>query len=106
MVVFWLPYSSTLEAVCSSEMSVTKQVVENTVCYSLVSSTLKIVAVPSSETFVNLRNYKTANGTLCLLLPCLSHSSTLEGEVICSPETSVEFQQTTRRYNLDDRTLI
>jgi hypothetical protein len=37
--------------------------------------------------------------------PCLAFTSTLNMEVICSSETSVDFQQTTRRYIPEVRTL-
>jgi hypothetical protein len=47
---------------------------------------------------------------LCLppdftLVPCSAYSSTLRIEAICSPETSVDFQQTTKRYIPEDSTL-
>jgi hypothetical protein len=35
----------------------------------------------------------------------LAYSSTLKVEAICSPETSVEFQRTTRRYIPEERTI-
>jgi hypothetical protein len=34
---------------------------------------------------------------------CLAYSSILKMEAICSSETSVDFQQTTRRYISEDR---
>jgi hypothetical protein len=49
--------------------------------------------------------------TLCLfaicftLISCFAYYSTLKTEAKCSPETSVEFWRTTRRYSLEDRTL-
>jgi hypothetical protein len=45
--------------------------------------------------------------TLCcfMLLSCLALSSTLKMELICSSETSFNFQHTRRRYILKDRTL-
>jgi hypothetical protein len=36
---------------------------------------------------------------------CSAYSSTLKLEAICSSETSVDFQRTTRRYIPKDRTL-
>jgi hypothetical protein len=39
------------------------------------------------------------------LLSCLAYSSTLQMEAVCSSETSVDFQRTTRRYIPEDRTL-
>jgi hypothetical protein len=39
------------------------------------------------------------------LVSCSAHSSTLKMETICSSETSVDFQQNTRRYIPEDRTL-
>jgi hypothetical protein len=36
---------------------------------------------------------------------CLAYSSSLKMEAICSSETSVDFQRTTRRYILQDSTL-
>jgi hypothetical protein len=46
-----------------------------------------------------------ANRACYLLLPCLTYSSTLMMEEICSHETSVDFQQITRRYMEAVRTL-
>jgi hypothetical protein len=40
-----------------------------------------------------------------MLLSCSAYSSTLKMEAICSSETSVHFQQTTRRYIPEDSTL-
>jgi hypothetical protein len=40
-----------------------------------------------------------------MLVSRLAHSSTLKMEAICSVETTVDFQQTTRRYIPEDRTL-
>jgi hypothetical protein len=37
------------------------------------------------------------------LVSCLAFSLTLEMEVACSPEKSVEFQRTTRRFNPEVR---
>jgi hypothetical protein len=39
----------------------------------------------------------------CLLVSCLTYSSTLKMEEICFSETSVDFQRTTRRYIPEDR---
>jgi hypothetical protein len=39
------------------------------------------------------------------LISCSAYSSTLKMEAICSSETSVDFQQTTRRYFPKDSTL-
>jgi hypothetical protein len=39
------------------------------------------------------------------LVSCSAYSSTLKIEAICSSETSVDFQQTTRRYIPEDSTL-
>jgi hypothetical protein len=42
----------------------------------------------------------------CFMLDsCLAYSSTLKMKETCSSETSVDFQQTTRRYIPEDRTL-
>jgi hypothetical protein len=38
------------------------------------------------------------------LVPCLGYSWNLTTEEICSSETSVDFQRTTRRYIPEDRT--
>jgi hypothetical protein len=50
------------------------------------------------------------NITLCLpsaftLVSCSAYFSTLKMEALCSPETSVDFQRTTRRYIPEDSTL-
>jgi hypothetical protein len=37
-------------------------------------------------------------------LPCLAYSSVLKMEAACSSETSIDFQQTTLGYILDNRT--
>jgi hypothetical protein len=42
---------------------------------------------------------------LSRLVFCLAYSSILKMEAVCSSETSVEFQRTTRRYIPEDRTL-
>jgi hypothetical protein len=39
------------------------------------------------------------------LVSCSDYSSTLKMEAVCSSETSVDFQRTTRRYIPQDRTL-
>jgi hypothetical protein len=38
------------------------------------------------------------------VVSCLAYSSTLKTEAICSSETSVDFQRTTRRYISEDKT--
>jgi hypothetical protein len=43
--------------------------------------------------------------TCFTLLSCLSYSSTLKMEALCSSETSIEFQRTTWRYIREERTL-
>jgi hypothetical protein len=43
--------------------------------------------------------------TSCMLVSCLAYSSTLKMEVTYTCETSVDFQRTTQRYILEDRTL-
>jgi hypothetical protein len=40
-----------------------------------------------------------------MLVSCMAYSSTLKIEVICSSETSVDFQRTTRRYIPEGSTL-
>jgi hypothetical protein len=40
------------------------------------------------------------------LVSCLAYSSILKMEVICSSETSFDFQRTTWRYVAEDRTLL
>jgi hypothetical protein len=40
-----------------------------------------------------------------MLVSCLAYSSTLKMEAICSSDTSVDFQQFTRRYIPEDSTL-
>jgi hypothetical protein len=40
-----------------------------------------------------------------ILVSCSTYTSTLKIEAICSNETSVEFQRTTRRYIPEDSTL-
>jgi hypothetical protein len=44
--------------------------------------------------------------TYFTLVSCLTYSSTVKMGTICSSETSVDFQRTTRRYILEDRTLV
>jgi hypothetical protein len=39
------------------------------------------------------------------LVSCVAYSSTLKMKATCFPETSVDFQRTTRRYIPEDRTL-
>jgi hypothetical protein len=39
------------------------------------------------------------------LVSCLAYSLSLKMEATCSPETSVDFQRTTRRYSPEDGTL-
>jgi hypothetical protein len=39
------------------------------------------------------------------LVSCSAYASTLNMEAICSSETSVDFQRTTRRYIPEDSTL-
>jgi hypothetical protein len=41
----------------------------------------------------------------CHLLSCMAYTSTLKMEAICSSESSVDFQRTTRRYITEYRTL-
>jgi hypothetical protein len=41
-----------------------------------------------------------------MLVSCLAYYSTLKMEAICSSETYVDLNRTTRRFILDDRTLI
>jgi hypothetical protein len=49
---------------------------------------------------------KSKKATVCLkLVSCLAYSSTLKTEVICSTETSADFQWTTRHYISEERTL-
>jgi hypothetical protein len=43
--------------------------------------------------------------TLFTLVSCLAYSLTLKMEATFSPETSLDFQRTTRRYIREDRTL-
>jgi hypothetical protein len=50
------------------------------------------------------RYYKTRSACH-LLVSCPAYFSTLKMEVICSSETSVDFQRTTRRYIPEDSTL-
>jgi hypothetical protein len=40
------------------------------------------------------------------LVPCSAYSSTMKMEAICSFETSVDFQRTTRRYIPEDTILL
>jgi hypothetical protein len=59
---------------------------------------------------LELRNLSELHGKLCLpfvltLVSCTAYSSTLKIEETCSSETSVHFQQTTRRYIPEDRIL-
>jgi hypothetical protein len=62
--------------------------------------------------FYDYSSYGMARETNVVCLPpaftlvsCSAYSSTLKMEVICSSETSVDFQQTTRHYIPEDRTL-
>jgi hypothetical protein len=43
--------------------------------------------------------------TLFTLVSCVTYSSTLKAEAICSSETSINFQRSTRLYIPEDRTL-
>jgi hypothetical protein len=77
----------------------------NTV-YSVESQSTfrRTVSPPSSGSISQERN------RLCLppaftLVSCSAYSSTLKMEAICSSETSVYFQRTTRRYMPEDGTL-
>jgi hypothetical protein len=60
---------------------------------------------PSSQSKINRRFGVTCRfrlhalpATCCMLISCLTYSSTLKMEVICYSETSVDFWRTTQRY--------
>jgi hypothetical protein len=61
-----------------------------------------------SPSYSRLKNKPTKSllATCFMLVPCFAYSSTLKMNVTCSSETLVDFQQTTRQYIPEVRTLI
>jgi hypothetical protein len=59
------------------------------------------------EKYMNLsrRNRRMESSTCFILVSCFIYSSILKIEATCSSKMSVEFQQNTRRYIPEDRTL-